>query len=471
MDFLDAFLNKEDNNPLYYQLYMRLVEKIRNGEISAGEKLPGKRTAAGQLGVSVNTVDEAYQMLTAEGYVDALPRSGFVVCRLEQVLPPPEKMPIPAALPFAPEKDSWRFSFATGDLDEDFFPKKTWNRMIREVLSAESGLFSRGEAMGDAVLRRGIAKYLQSWRGVRCTEEQIVVGAGLEVLTSLLVRLLEADCFALENPGYPKVAHILANNGYATVQVEVDDDGMRPDLLAQSGAQVAYLTPSHQYPTGGVMRLARRTELLQWAAQGGHTIIEDDYDSEFRFDGRPLPCLQGLDEGGHVVYAGTFSRSLAPGLRAAYLVLPPHLLARWRATYGDYACTVSRPEQHTLARLMEEGHFARSINRVRGLYRKRRDTLLVQLSQQLADRPWQAENTHTGLYFILRLPGQDALRIAENARKKGLRVYALNEYRAGGTEKDGEKTADALLLGYGGLKEEEIALAVADLVKIVDGCA
>ena len=232
---------------------------------------------------------------------------------------------------------------------------------------------------------------------------------------------------------------------------------------------MAYLTPSHQYPTGNVMRLGRRTELLQWAAAGGRTIIEDDYDSEFRFDGRPLRCMQGLDEAGHVVYAGTFSRSLAPGLRAAYLVLPPALLARWQKMYGDYACTVSRPEQHTLARLMDEGHFARSINRVRGVYRKRRDTLLSQLTTRLTGQKWQVENAHTGLYFVLRLPGQNAMALAQNARRGGLRLHALNEYLAPGTEAEGQQTADALLLGYGGLAENEIGAAVGALAATLAG--
>ncbi len=464
MDFLSVFLNKEDNSPLYYQLYNNLVGQIRSGGLAAGNKLPGKRTAAAQLGVSVNTVDEAYQMLAAEGYVDAVPRSGFVVCRLEQQLPPPAAA---SAAPGGGQQAGtpWRHSFASGDLDDSLFPKKTWNRLQREVLAEEDGLFGRGEGMGDAVLRRAIAGYLQGYRGVRCHQDQIAVGAGLEVLTGRLARLLGAGPYALEDPGYPKVAHILRNNGYQTLPVAVDESGMRPDLLAQSGARVAYLTPSHQYPTGGVMRMARRTELLRWAARGGHVIIEDDYDSEFRFDGRPLPCLQGLDEGGHVVYAGTFSRSLAAGLRAAYLVLPPALLAAWLATYGDYACTVSRPEQHTLARLMDEGHFARGINRVRGVYHKRRNALLAALAEELGGMPWCAENTHTGLYLVLRLPGKAATEIAARARQSGLRLRALDEYRAAAPTN--KKTADALVLGYGGLRDDEIAPAVGALAKLV----
>lgn len=464
MDFLGIFLNKEDIKPLYYQLYSALVAKIQAGALPAGKKLPGKRTAAALLGLSVNTVDEAYQMLAAEGFVEAVPRSGFFVCKLGQVLPLPHTKPaqnLPQSFGTVPPK--WRHSFASGDLDHSLFPKKMWNRLFKEVLAGEDGLFAKGESQGDEVLRLAIAEYLQGYRGVRCTPQQIVVGAGLEVLTAMISRLLGASCFALENPGYPKVGQILANSGFKTTAIDVDEDGMCPNLLLKSGAQVAYLTPSHQYPTGGVMRLARRTQLILWASAGQRYIIEDDYDSEFRFDGRPLPCMQGLNQSGRVVYAGTFSRSLAAGIRAAYLVLPENLLYMWKKSYGNYACTVSRPEQHTLAKLMQEGHFAQSINRVRSAYRKRRDALMAQLALQLKGQEWRLENTHTGLYFVLRLNGQNAEKIAQNARANGICIFALNEYLTDKKSPVAKKYSDALLLGYGGLAEEEIEKAAGAL--------
>lgn len=466
MEFLGLFLSKSDKRPLYEQLYGWLVEELRAGRIAPGERLPGKRSAAAQLGISVNTVDMAYQMLAAEGYVDARERSGFVANRLggRQVPPPGLASPVREEEPQAAEP-AWRYSFSTAGIDPALFPRKTWNRLFREVLAGEDALYDRGEAMGDEVLRRAVAGYLQSYRGVKCGPGQIACGAGLEVLTGMLARLLADGLIAVEDPGYPKTAQIMANMGVAVRPVPVDGAGMRVEVLEQSGARAAYLTPSHQFPTGAVMPVGRREALLRWAAEGaGRLLIEDDYDSEFRFDGRPLPSLQGLDEGGHVVYAGTFSRSLAPGIRAAYLVLPPPLLARWQAAYGDYACTVSRPEQHTLARLMDEGHFARGLNRMRAAYRRRRGLLLEALAACLPPEGWEVENAHTGLYCILRLPGRDAAVIAQNAWQAGLRVRSLGSYR---TVAEGAPPDDALVLGYGGLPDGDVALAVKVLAAII----
>ncbi|MDL2294792.1 PLP-dependent aminotransferase family protein [Ruminococcaceae bacterium OttesenSCG-928-D13] len=497
MDFIDIFLNKRDKEPLYYQLYRHLSSEIRGGALPAGTRLPGKRAASAQLGVSVNTVDEAYQMLAAEGYVEARPRSGFVVNRVEGLVGPAGGVAMPGRGGVGEseqniyndgnilivdrnrqEKEREKtgeatpagYTLATGGLDVSLFPLKTWTRLLKEQLGGPEGqaLFARGESGGDAVLRGAITGYLHSYRGVRCTADQLVVGAGLEVLTGMLGRLLGPVPVAVEDPGYAKTGRLLQNMGVPVVPVPVDEGGMAPEALAASGAATAYLTPSHQFPTGGVMPVGRRTELLRWAAAGGRWIIEDDYDSEFRFDGRPLPCLQGLDTAGHVIYAGTFSRSLAPGLRAAYLVLPPALLEQWRAAYGDYACTVSRPEQHALARLMSEGHFARGLNRSRAAYRRRRDALVAALEAAFsgAGVAHRVENAHTGLYFILRLPGRNAKKIAEKSRENGLWLRALDEYRALPAAKN--ETADALVVGYGGLRDEEIAPAVERLLKTVD---
>lgn len=470
MDFLNIFLNKEHSDPLYYQLYSYLAGQIRSGDIQAKEKLPGKRTAAGQLGVSVNTVDTAYQMLEAEGYVTARPRSGFVVNKIgEGVQLPPHLNKASAVniVPIAEQPGTQakrKYSFSTGDIDTGLFPRKTWNRLLREIMAEKEELFARGNGMGENELRHAIAQYLQGYRGVRCGAGQIVVGAGLEVLVGLLARIIPEKVVGLENPGYPKAWHILQNMGSRVVSVEVDGDGMRLDALQRTDAEMIYLTPSHQFPTGAVMPVGRRMELLRWAQAGGRLILEDDYDSEFRFDGRPLPSLQGLDESGHVVYAGTFSRSLAPGLRIAYLVLPPALLDLWQQKFGDYACTVSRPEQQTLARFMMEGHFARSLNRARNIYKKRRELVLQALKEYLPKASYTVANVHTGLYFVLHLPGHDAEAFAVQARRQGVYIRALAEYQTGVTE----GYQDALVLGYGGLNEEKVDTAVQALCRLIN---
>lgn len=505
MEFGGWFLQKESGKPLYLQLYGYLVAEIRAGQLQAGQRLPGRRTAAAELAVSVNTVDAAYQMLAAEGYVRPKARSGFVVASLEHLVPPPAHSTGDAAKRAADARGAahsaapghkavepvWRYSLATGDIDPSLFPGKTWNRLFREVLAAEPGLFQLGEAQGEQTLRQAVAEYLRSYRGVRCTADQLVVGAGLEVLTGMLARLYPGQRVAVENPGYPKTARVLRNMGAVVCPLPVDEEGMRPEALAQSGARLAYLTPSHQFPTGGVMPVGRRARLLRWASRTDGLLIEDDYDSEFRFDGRPLPSLQGLDEEGRVVYAGTFSRSLAPGLRAAYLVLPPALMARWQQQYGGYACTVWRPEQHTLARFMQQGHFSRSLNRMRLAYRQRRGALLAALEEALPPGSYQVENAHTGLYLVLRMPGQDALAVASAAREKGVRVRALEEYRmstdAEGSGEGGDRAQqpaeatapepeerapaewrDALVVGYGGLPVQDAAKAVALLAACLE---
>ncbi len=473
MDFVGVFLDKDSPSPLYVQLYIRLRQHILAGDARPGEKLPGKRTAAAQLGVSVNTVNEAYQMLAAEGYVNAQARSGFVVNRLErqQVAPPGEaragQPPVPPPDGAKPAR-AWRYSLLTGGIDTALFPQKTYTRILKEVLAEGPPLLERGEAAGDAELREAVADYLRGYRGARCRADEIVVGAGLEVLVGMLARLVEGPV-AVENPGYQKTAHIFENNGRAVRTVPVDAYGMEPGALAKSGAAAAYITPSHQFPTGCVMPVGRRGAMLEWAS-AGRLVIEDDYDSEFRFDGRPLPCLQGLDENGCVVYAGTFSRSLAPGIRAAYLVLPPAMLQKWRAAYGGYACTVSRFEQHGLARLLREGHFSRSLNRMRVAYRARRNVLADALKARLSPCGASIENAHTGLYFLLRVPGLNAAKAAAAARNDGLLVRALAEYAFSQRKLPpvfGGNETDTLVIGYGGLPDGDVAGAADLLCKVV----
>ncbi len=489
MEFVHAFLDKDAPEPLYYQLYLKLSQDISGGVLPAGEKLPGKRSAAAQLGVSVNTVNEAYQMLAAEGYVDVRERSGFVVNALQRQLAPPALREVSRASDDKAEKTQigekqgensgvdtnitengavWRHSFSTGGIDTSLFPLKTYTRILREVTAADASLFERGNAAGDYALRAAIAVYLRGYRGANCAAQSIVVGAGLEVLLGMLARLLSGGV-AVEDPGYPKTARIFENAGAAVHRIAVDRGGMAPERLAASGAKAACITPSHQFPTGCVMPVGRRLALLEWAENGG-VIIEDDYDSEFRFDGRPLPCMQGLDKAGRVVYAGTFSRSLAPGIRAAYLVLPPHLLQKWQVAYGGYTCTVSRPEQHTLARMLDEGHFARSLNRMRLAYRTRRNLLLEALKAQNTGRAHTLANTHTGLFLLLRAEGVPAAEAAKRARANGLRLHALSEYAVEEKNmpprfRDGQ--TDALVLGYGGLVEAEIEAAVEELFRVL----
>ena len=315
-------------------------------------------------------------------------------------------------------------------------------------------------------LRQALAEYLAEYRGVQCDPEQLVVGAGLEYLLGLLAPLLPGPA-AVENPGYPRAKQVLENNGVACCCLPVDEDGLSIRALSDSGAAVCYVTPSHQFPTGVTMPAGRRAELLHWAARapGRRYIIEDDYDSEFRFDTRPLPSLQGMaGADGPVVYLSTCSRSLAPGIRIAYMVLPRQLLGAWQAKYRLYSGTVGRFEQQTLARFITGGYFTRHLARERTAYKARRDALVAALRTSFAPEELTLAGLHTGLHLLAQLkdpPPDAALRAA--ARQYGVRCSLLSDYDLTGTA---HSAAGTLVLGYGSLPDADCAAAGERLKKL-----
>lgn len=456
MESFTLGLMRGDGAPLYRQLYRHIVEEIASGGLAAGEKLPSKRRLAADLRVSVSTVETAYQMLVAEGYIAARAKSGFTVCRIEKL--DASVRPAPAAPPEPPAK-RWAYDFGTGSVDTALFPFKTWARIQRETVTAHPELLNHGSRQGDASLRAAIAKYLHAYRGVVCAPEQIVVGAGIEYLVGLLARLFCASTFAVENPGYPRTAQVLRNNGVRTVFVPVDGDGMTLDALQASGAQLAYVTPSHQFPTGATMPIARRTELLRWAgAAPGRYVVEDDYDSEFRYDTRPIPSLQGLDQAGRVIYVSTFSKSMAPSMRIGYMVLPVPVLEMYRAEYGVYSSTVSRFEQQTLCRFMEEGHFARHLNRLRGACRARRDALLEALYAAFGRDGVAVRGSHTGLHLLAAVRnGMTERELVEAAARAGVHVNGLSAYYM---ERPEDCPPATVVLGYSDMDERALRAAV-----------
>ena len=453
MVHLTTALDAASGVPLYEQLYRSLAAEMRTGAVPAGTRMPGKRRLAAELSVSVNTVDAAYQMLAAEGYLEARERSGFYV---QEYLALPESV-APAAPPKAeavPERRPIRYDLSTRGVDPGLFPFRTWARLQKELLYSSPELLTHGDAQGDLALRQALASYLEAYRGVRCSAHQIVVGAGLEYLLGLLAPLLPGPA-AVENPGYPRAKQVLENNGVACCCLPVDEDGLSIRALSDSGAAVCYVTPSHQFPTGVTMPAGRRAELLHWAARcpGRRYIIEDDYDSEFRFDTRPLPSLQGMaGADGPVVYLSTCSRSLAPSIRIAYMVLPEQLLPAWHAKYRLYSSTVSRFEQQTLARFITGGYFTRHLARERVAYKARRDALTAALTAAFAPGELTLTGLHTGLHLLAHLrnaPPDAALHAA--ARAQGVRLSLLSDYDLTGS---GSTAPGTFVLGYGSLADD-----------------
>ena len=318
--------------PLYIALYRSIRADILAGKLAPDERLPSKRSLAQHMRVSVITVENAYAQLLAEGYIYAVPRRGYFASAVERAPEPPAHRE--TILPTAPPEIPCFVDFRSNHPDCARFPFSVWSRILRDELSRrEMKLLSATPANGALELREAISEYLFQFRGMRVSAEQLVVGAGSEYLYNLIVQLLgRAHVYAVENPGHVKIPRIYEANGLAVRYVDVDERGMSALGLRASGADVAHISPSHHFPTGVVMPIGRRQELLAWASEAEERyIIEDDYDSEFRFSGRPLPTLQSIDAGGRMIYTNTFSKSLAPSIRISYMVLPPALMERfWR---------------------------------------------------------------------------------------------------------------------------------------------
>ncbi|MDE7261310.1 MAG: PLP-dependent aminotransferase family protein [Oscillospiraceae bacterium] len=463
---LTVCLDPAASRPLYQQLYDSLTDQIRSGRLKSGDRLPGKRSLASQLSVAVNTVDTAYQMLVAEGYLEARAKSGFFVLEYTDMLPQAASRPSPVDRSARPAEGTMpdprpRFDLSTGAVDTELFPFRTWGRIQKELLYSGSGLLSHGHRQGDPELRRELEAYLRAYRGVVCSPEQIVVGAGMEYLLGLVATLLRGSTAAIENPGYDRPRAILENSGIACRYVDIDRAGLDPAQLEASGADLCYVTPSHHFPTGVTMTAGRRAQLLHWAArQPGRYILEDDYDAEFRFDMRPIPSLQGMaGPDGPVVYLCTFSKSLAPSIRIACMVLPWTLLERYREMFGSYASTVSRFEQQTLRLFLEEGYFPRHLARMRAAYKGRMERLAAALEEGFESI--RLTGRHTGLHLLVTLPdGPGEGRMIEAAAEEGVKLRGLSEYYMENREACPPNT---IVLGYASLRNEEIPELVAAL--------
>lgn len=448
--------------PLYEYLYRCIREDILDGTLAAGERLPSKRALAEHLHISVMTVEGAYQQLEAEGYVYTRPKQGFFVAAVER--PRPAAAPVPP-LPEVREAPAWRLDLKSNRVDVSRFPVATWARLTRQALTEDrESLLRPVPHQGLPALRQAIARDLREYKGMAVSPEQIVVGAGAEYLYLLLAQLLgRAAVFAVEDPGYPKIRQVYGKCGAVCRSVPLDGQGIPPEALTAAGATVVHLSPAHHYPTGLVTPIGRRQALLRWAEQTDGVIIEDDYDSEFRFTGRPIPTLQSIDPAGRVVYMNTFSQTISPSMRVGFMVLPPRLLDRYRRELDFYSCTVPALDQHVLARFLDRGHYEQHLARMRKEYRTRRDAVLAAFrSSSFRDRIAISEQG-AGLHFLLRLDTtepDDALR--DRAAARGVRLGFLSEYAA----IPSPAYAHTLVVNYAGLSPSALPDAMAALAEV-----
>ena len=456
-------LERRGDLPRYDYLYRCIKGDILSGRLAAGEKLPSKRALAAHLGTAVVTVENAYAQLLAEGYLTSRERSGCYVAQVETRQSPP---PPPAPVQTVPER-RWLLDLRGVGSGIEGFPFSVWARLTRQVLS------ERGEELlrsvphnGVLELRQAISRHLYRFRGMEVPPEQIVVGAGAEYLYNLIVQLLGRELtYGVEDPGYSKAAKIYRLNGAACAFLPMDGQGISPKTAQERRVEVLHLSPNHQFPTGVVMPIARRQGLLRWAEEGERRyLVEDDYDSEFRFTGRPIPALQSADQQGRVIYVNTFSRTLAPSLRISYMVLPQGLMERYQDRLGFYACTVPAIEQYTLAQFLEKGHFESHISRMRVFYRGQRDRIIDWiLTSPLAGR-CRVLREEAGLHFLLELdtsrPDQALRGLTE---EQGIRLSFLTDYE----NQEGSARPHTLVVNYPGVGLEHLEQALERLAGLL----
>ena len=446
-------LSRTSGIPLYEQLYRALREDILSGALPGGAKLPSKRTLAEHLTVSKITVETAYTQLLAEGYITSRQRSGYYVEKLlptAQLPQPRRSLPQLPAEPAAPIRRS-----------AALFPFSVWAKLTRSVILDEGDTLLRPiPGAGVWALRQSICGDLLRRRGIQVQPQQVWIGAGAEYFYHLLLEFYGRERrYALETPGHRKIARIYQAGAVDYCPIAMDDDGIRLDALAQSGAEILHLSPSHHYPTGTVTPITRRQEIMHWlTAAGDRFLIEDDYDSEFRFTGKPIPPMQTMDFDGRVIYMNTFSKTITPALRISYMILPERLLEPWQEKMGFYSCTVPAFEQLTLARFLDGGYFERHLSRMRKHYRAQ----LAALRAALAEPPFAEVCTilraDAGLHFVLQFRTDltdDALQA--KLRAAGLNMPPLSGFYVGAPD---AAALGRVVVNYADLEPEQFTAAL-----------
>lgn len=456
-----SFKNK--NKHLYEEIYEQIKDEIFENRLKSGEKLPSKRNLANQLAVSVNTVDTAYSQLLAEGYVESVPKKGFFVCDIEPYFKKDDGGSRQLVKLDLQEK-AIDIDFSPTLVDHRLFPYNAFRKQFKNIFNEENkDLLKKPDLQGDLALRQSLVETLYRTRGVKCSKEQIIIGSGTDKLLQTLGLIFGKEkSIILENPVYLKAYRIFKQLGNPVSSVNIDNKGIRIEPLKNYQDAAVYITPSHQFPLGISMPIDRRMKLLnQINKQEDFYIIEDDYDSEFRYNERPLPSLKSIDRHERVIYMGTFSKSIAPSMRVSYMVLPEVLLKRYQKLSDVIGSTVSTLEQKMIAGFIDEGHFEKHLNRMRKVYKEKH----MFLSQALSNLGKEIEisGEKAGHHLLVHLKtDMDEDEMVKRALDQGVKVYPVSTYFI---NKIPKKYQSTVLLGYGALSEAQIEMGILKLKK------
>ena len=462
-------IDRDDREPLQSQIARQIRALVLNGRLKPQAKLPSTRALAEELDVARATIVEAYEQLLGEGYIETRSGSGTrVAAELpEALLTATPAAKVKSSRPRTAGKREPARPFRSGLVDWENFPHDDWGRMLgRFWRNPPVTLLEHNDPFGWMPLREAIARHLYEWRGISCDESQVIVTAGGLDAFDLIGRAImaEGDKVWIEEPGYPTARRVFALGGVSVVPVPVDEEG----LVVAKGrekapdARAAFVTPARQYPTGVTMPLARRLELLDWAAEAGAIVIEDDYDSEYRYVGRPLPALMSLDTRASVIYSGSFSKVFSPIVRLGYIVVPKALVERFRDERQSHGAPPSLMAQPALAEFMSSGAFAIHIRRMRRIYANRREALIAALKP--ADgRLFTIDASPAGLMLLLRLPaGEVDEDLVTRLAARGIESQSLSSHYAG------RKRGQGLLLSFAGFTEDELRNSAHRLIEVMN---
>ena len=496
------------SDSLYEHLYKCIKNDIKKGVLEKNGKLPSKRSLAKNLGISVITVENAYAQLMAEGYIYSIAKKGYYVSDIKkdymwnngirknektnkmsdisddgllkaqaikngvnQINLVKEKMHGRIDEEFLlsnnENEEKYIADFTKSRTISDMFPFTIWTKLIREVLSEQQNALMTNAPSGGAMeLRCAIAKHLKEFRGMIVSPEQIIVGAGTEYLYGLIIQLLGMDKkYGVEDPGYDKISKIYRCYGVKQDYIEMDDYGVIPSQICDKKIDILHITPSHHFPTGIVMPVSRRYELLGWVNQDEKRyIIEDDYDSELRLNGQPIPALQSIDVSEKVIYINTFTKTLSSTVRISYMVLPEKLLEKFYKTLFFYSCTVSNFEQYTLAKFIDEGCFEKHINRMRKYYSDKRKKLFAAIKKSRLNKYVIIHEEDAGLQFLMEIKTKYSdEEIVKRAEKERIKMSPLSSFY----HIDENKSEHVFVMNYLGLDENNIDKVVEKLFIIV----
>ncbi len=462
MDMITPRLNFSDKEPIYHQLYSHIKKEIQSGRILYDTKLPSKRKLSVYLNISQNTIQSAYDQLIEEGYITSIEKRGFFVCKIDFL----QHLKVNPVLSEGEHPDSGKiqFDFSYHGIDIPSFPFTIWRRLMKETMNEyDNELLMPGDSLGYMRLRSAIAAYLHQSRGVNCTSNQIIISSGTEMLFQTLIQLFDKQSiYGIENPGYEKLNQLFLGNRADYRAIRIDRSGMQLTEIMRSNANILCITPAHQFPSGQIMPISRRMELLNWANEAENRyLIEDDYDSEFKYSGRPIPALQGLDHNEKVIYMGSLSKSISPTLRVSYMVLPLHLMRKYNEMLSYILCPVPMLEQKVLCSFIENGNFEKHLNKMRTIYKKKRDILVKSIHE--LDVGIEILGAEAGLHLLVRVPnGMSEEELISSASDMGIQTYGISKYYL---DKTYQEVAPTLLLGFATIPEESITVAVSLLKK------